>query len=580
MPSSAAPSGDMVVNHARLLGGAGRRRDLEAGLAAMQPGDVVAPDEVLYVPQIRATTALSGKLPPSLFAARLTDQLRRVAGEALVDPVGQADGQRGLRFKSFASYAAWLLASWLTEPAPVSAPLLRAALNGQSVETWQRRIVLVDGRQLVKIVRLLAAQGLASAWAKRLAPQDLVLIATALAHDYALGGLEAATVAAASGGHSGVAPTTTEPGVDEAEISVPTVRRFAPASVNSLWTIRTKAEASGNDFASLPPAARIIANVLLGLSAKPNRLQTLGPDDWIQLAEKSRPVGAAPILPIEPIQPVAEVRHAGKGQSRSRSNPQPESPVAQSNVEDPCAEPAHVETLGTEPESEEKSLIAPPTLPAEQDVEESVAETLAPAIAALAEQPLSVTFRTEYGGLLFLINVLIWMGLYPDFTRPLDRGLEPSPFWLLAGLGRCLFGRRFVRDPLYRWLIENGREGALPHSWHIEPAWLAGIDAAPSPARRKWSRKPSHEYRRSAARRKDNQWLPGLADFLTFRLEHSAQGCTLRQLCLAAEVVIADDEIVARFNLNELPLPVRLAGLDRNPGWLPREGRNLSFEFA
>jgi len=35
-----------------------------------------------------------------------------------------------------------------------------------------------------------------------------------------------------------------------------------------------------------------------------------------------------------------------------------------------------------------------------------------------------------------------------------------------------------------------------------------------------------------------------------------------------------------RLSLTELPLEIRLAGLDRDPGWIPAAGRFLAFHFS
>ena len=42
--------------------------------------------------------------------------------------------------------------------------------------------------------------------------------------------------------------------------------------------------------------------------------------------------------------------------------------------------------------------------------------------------------ETRFGGIFFLINIQLSYGFYPDFTPPRDRGLNPSPFWLLDRL--------------------------------------------------------------------------------------------------------------------------------------------------
>ena len=83
--------------------------------------------------------------------------------------------------------------------------------------------------------------------------------------------------------------------------------------------------------------------------------------------------------------------------------------------------------------------------------------------------------ETGFGGVFFLLNILLACGLYPDFTRPRDRGLDPSPFWLLDRLARRMFGRAYRGDPLSGWLRREGLPGALPRGWKADPHWLRGL---------------------------------------------------------------------------------------------------------
>jgi hypothetical protein len=50
-------------------------------------------------------------------------------------------------------------------------------------------------------------------------------------------------------------------------------------------------------------------------------------------------------------------------------------------------------------------------------------------------------------------------------------------------------------------------------------------------------------------------------------------------LRLPARVQAGAERIDVVFALQHLPLAVRLAGLDRDPGWVPAAGRDLRFHF-
>lgn len=211
---------------------------------------------------------------------------------------------------------------------------------------------------------------------------------------------------------------------------------------------------------------------------------------------------------------------------------------------------------------------------------------------------------TRFGGLLFLINALISLGLYPDFTRPLDPRIAPSPSWLLARIGLAWFGKRFARDPLRAWLAKRAVGGDLPQLWRVDPLWgeaaqrllhfghdrhactwdRRGFLAAVRPLRPRDRLLPSASPRAARALRglpvDAEPWLAGLLSYLGWRL--AAAGVSRRDLCLAAELVTGEteDDIILRTSLAELPIALRLAGLDRDPGWLPAEGCNMRFEFA
>jgi hypothetical protein len=46
-----------------------------------------------------------------------------------------------------------------------------------------------------------------------------------------------------------------------------------------------------------------------------------------------------------------------------------------------------------------------------------------------------------------------------------------------------------------------------------------------------------------------------------------------------ARVYLAPSHVDVVLNLEQLPIAIRLAGLDRDPGWIPSAGRYLAFHF-
>ena len=156
-------------------------------------------------------------------------------------------------------------------------------------------------------------------------------------------------------------------------------------------------------------------------------------------------------------------------------------------------------------------------------------------------------FDTRHGGLFFVLNAALQLGLYGDFTQPLHRGLAMSPWRFLHEVGRAFGGRRFVRDPLAAWL---------------RPIRSPEGDLAP---------------RDTDALR---QVLPGLRARLVLALGlRDARRLADVLLRLPARVHAGPDRIDVHFELQQLPLAVRLSGLDRDPGWVPAAGRDLRFHF-
>lgn len=53
-----------------------------------------------------------------------------------------------------------------------------------------------------------------------------------------------------------------------------------------------------------------------------------------------------------------------------------------------------------------------------------------------------------------------------------------------------------------------------------------------------------------------------------------------RTLCRCyARVRATDTQVDVFFGLQDLPLEIRFAGLDRDPGWVPAAGRFIAFHF-
>jgi hypothetical protein len=164
----------------------------------------------------------------------------------------------------------------------------------------------------------------------------------------------------------------------------------------------------------------------------------------------------------------------------------------------------------------------------------------------------SPRIETEYGGSFYLLNAWLAMGLYSDFTAPRGMNLAVSPWDLLALVGRAWFGDRFVLDPIWKTLA-----ALAVRAPDDEPG--ADVDLPTG-------------------------WLDEHLQVLTARLREALGGDAASDVhglvCLCrATIEITASSLHVHLALSELPLAVRVGGLDRDPGWMPAAGRFVAFHF-
>lgn len=248
----------------------------------------------------------------------------------------------------------------------------------------------------------------------------------------------------------------------------------------------------------------------------------------------------------------------------------------------------------------------------------------ASAVTAAGEAGLT----TAFGGVFHLLNLAVALSLYPDFTRPAERGLALHPWDFLALLARELIGPDFDADPLSGWLADAaGRpRDCAPALWSPPPAtdwrlpadWLAPwaaqtrgwrcveaggrralwhpagfcvADVAGGDALRGelW---PGWIAPRRVAHRADPapqpvatwaDWVARFAPFVRARLAVATgwppDGAAQRLLCRPARIYRSAERLAVQMSLAALPIEVRLAGLDRDLGWLPAAGCDLRYRF-
>jgi hypothetical protein len=241
--------------------------------------------------------------------------------------------------------------------------------------------------------------------------------------------------------------------------------------------------------------------------------------------------------------------------------------------------------------------------------------------------------ETEFGGLFYLINLGIFLGLYGDFTTPAECDPSLSIWDFVALLGRELLGREIESDPLWPLLAAfagrarheaPGENFAAPDSWRMPPHWLEPYserctwrwtsaggrlrvthargftvldvplteeDAAAQHTLELRNYECAREFEFEPEPSGDepaveplHRWLNWLMPYARVRLAQ-ALGLSFaedvpRVLCAhRARIIFTATHLDIFLSLAELPVGVRLSGLDRDPGWVPAAGKFISFHF-
>jgi hypothetical protein len=232
-----------------------------------------------------------------------------------------------------------------------------------------------------------------------------------------------------------------------------------------------------------------------------------------------------------------------------------------------------------------------------------------------------------------LLNLALYLGLYGDFLSPAEPGLELSPWDLLALLGTRLAGAAVRADPLWGLLAALGGRavgedpGAWfvpPEAWRVPEAWLLPFPSGrvwrwaaqngrlrvayparflvldlpfEGPSPRQQVQQETQAYRASDPRLRRGavrppagssaltRWIDCLAAYTCARLRLAVGIQPARELgrfmCAhRARVMVTATRLDIMLRLDELPIQIRLAGLDRDPGWVPAAGRTIAFHFT
>jgi hypothetical protein len=516
------------------------------------------------------------------FGAGVTKALRRRADVAR-RPWLHADaaGAEAVIFADEAEMIACLIRDWLR--GLVSARWWwRAVLQSASAEQWVRQHVLPRGDMLVPVVSLLEPRKEVVPWFSRMPDPDVRVAVAAVARAFALSASERSTDRAQMEiANSGTASVSRigSPAVVRTEIVDATQRLIAivpEVRASTLGHEQRRLVAVVMAVLRAPSWARSIefANTLAALDritaehaprairpdevAREDTPQSRNEDPAPMAVVPHRTTGAHSPSPTDPTEAAGGIAQTSTGTAQRASSRNRTREVVSDSIP-PAPAPEREPLSGTSdelrhPPSRHDVVAVVPAAPSGAEpvaTESDWAQSDPHGEADAAPDPLAGRIETQYGGIFYLLNAWLAMGLYGDFTAPRARNLALSPWNLLALVGRAWFGKPFAGDPI----------------WHV----LADLAV----------RDPDDEPDRD--RVLPDGWLDGHLDTLTARLQ-AALGCDVRGLpemvCRHhARIEITAAAVHVHLVLCDLPLDLRIAGLDRDPGWIPAAGRAVSFHF-
>jgi hypothetical protein len=222
----------------------------------------------------------------------------------------------------------------------------------------------------------------------------------------------------------------------------------------------------------------------------------------------------------------------------------------------------------------------------------------------------ATTLETEYGGVLFLLSLALYLYIYGDFTSPAAPGLELNIWDFLALMAFELTDGEIEKDPLWAELAAlAGRPKSLrpglgfdpPDEWRVSTEWLAAFaeDYVPQPAITNGRMILMHPAGFTAvdvpsetnvmggagepSRAVDRlqRWIGWMAGYFRARLVRAlGREDAVALLCRRpARVVLTLTHVDVTFALDHHPIELRMAGLDRDLGWIPAAGRYVAFHF-
>ncbi|HLK69138.1 MAG TPA: hypothetical protein VKU19_37150 [Bryobacteraceae bacterium] len=391
-----------------------------------------------------------------------------------------------------------------------------------------------------------------------------------------------------------------------AGIRPPWIAWVPEASSPALSPIQTELLVQGLMLRRSPATVRTITfqKALLRYQSAPGSEQIRPPRPEASPAakpEKSVPKqGASPASPeTAPEQKFASESSAPFPEDRTAEPPS----AANQPVAVPPQTPAHSQgsnadaPLATQQSSPPAPAAAETHAPAPQTLDDRQSADLPAEPAAQASR----TIETAFGGIFFLLNVALYLGIYGDFTNPIETGIELNIWDFLSLMAADLLGREVEDDPLWDLLASlaarppAARPGLSfdpPEEWRLPDQWLEPFseDYDPQPVLsdgRMITRHPAGfavlDLAAGPQQPVDRlqRWVTWMAQYMRARLVRSlGREDALPLLCRSrARITVTMTHVEIRFCLDLHPIEVRMAGLDRDPGWIPAAGRYVAYHF-
>lgn len=289
-----------------------------------------------------------------------------------------------------------------------------------------------------------------------------------------------------------------------------------------------------------------------------------------------------------------------------------------------------------------KKTVKPPEISFETDQTEARAEQSAPPKSGEVvktpdaktafenyfedfETEAEFNFQTRFGGVFYLLNAALYLGFYRDFTESSETEIDLNIWDFLALLSLEFIGERIKSDAVWGFLKavaeceaddDFGRDFDNFQDWRMPTSWLetfpknqrwfygkrekrlvvrhaAGFNVVDATRRGKFKdqlRTETENYRQyfdeiAEAASEPKSWLKNLAEFLEKRLLQAlnletAEGLNAVLFERKATISMTATHLDITFGLADLPFEVRLAGIDRDAGWIPAAGKFVYFHYV